>query len=116
MKSSHNSVSRLRTDLKAPHAMCRNSFEPALCNVGNGAGSTKHECMLRIRAIQGSEITAARSRQRKAGDIALRRAKFGRIDRLSVERQRIETCPISNRDLERRVACDSLHAAGLDQA
>src|SRR5471032_796640 len=40
MKSSHNSVSRLRTGLKAPHAVWRNSFKPALCN---NADSTSRE-------------------------------------------------------------------------
>jgi hypothetical protein len=106
MKSSHNSVSRLRTDLKAPHAVWRNSFKPASFN---GAGLTTHECTL-------GRLVASRSGQRKAGDVALRRAKFGRIDGLSVERQRIEARSISNCDLERRVACHSLHAASLDQA
>src|SRR5476651_1295606 len=106
MKSSHNSVSRLRTDLKAPHAVWRNFFKPASCN---GAGLIAHEWTL-------GRLGAARSGQRKAGDVALRRAKFGWIDGLSVERQRIEARPISNRDLERRVACHSLHAVSLDQA
>ena len=102
MKSSHNSVSGLRSGIKTPPAVWRMAFDPA-----SKTGTVQPHTPTR---------GAWRSGQREAGDIALRRAEFGWIDGLSVKHQRIETRPISNRDLERRVASHSLHAAGLDQA